>query len=146
MPDPIFVDTNVLVYARDTSEAEKQPKADAWMSHLWSTRAGRLSIQVLHEFYVTVTQKLRPGLDREIARQEVRDLMTWRPLLLDRALTEGAWGVQDRHGLSWWDSLIVSAAQIAGCRYLLTEDLSDGQRYDDVVVVNPFLHDPDFPG
>jgi predicted nucleic acid-binding protein len=142
MPEAIFVDTNVLVYARDTSEADKQARANAWMTHLWRARAGRLSIQVLHEFYVTVTQKLRPGLDREIAREEVRDLLTWRPLLLDRALTEGAWGVQDHHGLSWWDSLIVSAAQVAGCRYLLTEDLGDGQHYEDLVVVNPFQHDP----
>jgi predicted nucleic acid-binding protein len=55
---------------------------------------------------------------------------------------DGAWGIQNRHGLSWWDSLIVAAAQLGGCRYLLTEDLGDGQRYDDLVVVNPFLHDP----
>ncbi len=142
MPEPTFVDTNVLVYARDASEADKQGKANAWMTHLWRARVGRLSIQVLHEFYVTVTQKLRPGLDREIAREEVRDLLSWRPLPLDRPLTEGAWGIQDRHGLSWWDSLIVSAAQVAGCRYLLTEDLGDGQHYDDLVVVSPFLHDP----
>lgn len=143
MPEPIFVDTNVLVYARDESEGDKQVRANAWMTHLWRTRAGRLSIQVLHEYYVTVTQKLRPGLDREVAREEVRDLQTWRPVLLDRTLTEGAWGIQDRHGLSWWDSLIVSAAQAAGCRYLLTEDLGDGQHYDDLVVVNPFVHEPD---
>ena len=142
MPEPIFVDTNVLVYARDTSEGDKQARANAWVTHLWRMRAGRLSVQVLHEFYVTVTQKLRPGLDREIARDEVRDLLTWRPLLLDRALTEGAWAIQDRHGLSWWDSLVVSAAQVAGCRYLLSEDFSDGHYYDDLLVVNPFLRDP----
>jgi predicted nucleic acid-binding protein len=142
MLEAIFVDTNVLVYARDTSEGDKQAKADAWMNHLWRARLGRLSIQVLHEFDITVTQKLQPGLDREIAREEVRDLLTWRPLLLDRTITEGAWGVQDSHGLSWWDALIVSAAQVAGCRYLLTEDLNDGQHYEDLVVVSPFLHDP----
>jgi predicted nucleic acid-binding protein len=101
MPETIFVDTNVLVYARDTSEADKQATANAWMTQLWRARTGRLSIQVLHEFYVTVTQKLQPGLDREIAREEVADLMTWRPLLLDRPLTEGAWSIQDRHVVSW---------------------------------------------
>jgi predicted nucleic acid-binding protein len=142
MPEPIFVDSNVLVYARDASEPDKQPKASAWMTHLWRSRAGRLSIQVLHEFYVTVTQKLQPGIDRESARKEIRDLMSWRPVALDTALLEGAWGVQDRHRLSWWDSLIVAAAQRAACRNLLTEDLSDGQRYEDLVVTNPFLHDP----
>jgi predicted nucleic acid-binding protein len=55
MPEAIFVDTNVLVYARDASEPEKQPSATTWMAHLWRSREGRLSIQVLHEFYVTVT-------------------------------------------------------------------------------------------
>ena len=141
MPEPIFVDTNVLVYARDTSEADKQARANAWMTHLWRARAGRLSIQVLHEFYVTVTQKLRPGLDREIAREEVRDLLTWRPLLLDRALTEGAWGIQDRHGLSWWDSLVVSGGERRRSVAILSTRGSQRRRYDDLVR-QPVEHDP----
>jgi predicted nucleic acid-binding protein len=65
----IFVDTNVPAYSRDASEPEKQKKAMVWMDYLWRTRAGRLSFQVLQEFYVTVTAKLDPGLDRESARK-----------------------------------------------------------------------------
>lgn len=60
-----FVDTNVLVYARDISEPEKQRRASEWLAHLWRSREGRLSVQVLQEYYVTLTQKLKPGLPRE---------------------------------------------------------------------------------
>ena len=67
----VFVDSNLLVYSRDTSEPQKNKLAIAWMSHLWNMRAGRLSYQVLREFYITVTEKLDPGLDRESARKDI---------------------------------------------------------------------------
>ena len=136
----VFVDTNVLVYALDAAQTTKQERAAAWMTTIWQTRRGRLSMQVLQEFYVTVTQKLSPGLDRIAARQEVRSLTAWRPIPVGPAIIEAAWNLQDRFALSWWDSLIVSAAQTAGCRYLLTEDLKDDQDLGGVVVVNPFTH------
>lgn len=142
MSESVFVDTNVLVYARDASEPEKQKAAAGWMEFLWRSRAGRASMQVLHEFYVTVTQKLQPGMDREAARKDVRNLLAWNPALPDAALLETAWSLQDRYGLSWWDALIVSAAQALECRYLLTEDLQDGQEFDELKVIHPFLHDP----
>ncbi|HEY3352842.1 MAG TPA: PIN domain-containing protein [Polyangia bacterium] len=143
MNDSVFVDTNVLVYARDASEKKKQPRAEAWMRALWRDRRGRVSIQVLQEFYATVTVKLRPGMPPEIARREVRSLMAWRPVVLDGGVVEGAWRVQDRLNFSWWDALIVAAAQRANCGYLLTEDLQDGQDLDGLVVVNPFLREPE---
>jgi predicted nucleic acid-binding protein len=139
----VFVDTNVLVYSRDASEGEKQRRAMKWMTHLWRTRTGRLSYQVLQEFYVTVTQKLSPGLDREAARSEVRTFMTsWHAIPIDARVVEGAWGVQDGYRLSWWDALIVSAAWVGGCRYLLTEDLQEDQEIGSVTVVNPFRTSP----
>jgi predicted nucleic acid-binding protein len=143
MSAPIFVDTNVLVYARDASEVEKQPRAEAWMRHLWATHQGYLSQQVLHEFYVTVTRKLDPGLSPEVARQDVRALLAWEPLALDAQTMEGAWDLEDRHSLSWWDALIVSAARVARCSVLLTEDLQDGYDFDGVRIVNPFLNPPE---
>lgn len=143
MSDPVFVDTNVLVYGRDASEPDKQPVAASWLRRLWEERAGRLSSQVLHEYYVTVTERLDPGLDREAARVDIRSLLAWRPITLDSGILEGAWAVQDRHRLSFWDSLIVSAAQVGGCRYLLTEDLQDGQDLEGVEVVDPFRRSPD---
>ncbi|MBM4274973.1 MAG: PIN domain-containing protein [Deltaproteobacteria bacterium] len=134
----VFVDTNVLVYCRDASEPEKQKQAMSWIAHLWNTRTGRLSFQVLQEFYVTVTEKLDPGLDRASARHDVLFLLTWNPLPVEGRVMEGAWFIQDRHRLSWWDSLIVSAAQVADCNYLLTEDLQEHQEFGKVLVINPF--------
>ncbi len=97
---------------------------------------------MLEEDYVTVTQKLAPGMEREAARSDVRSLLAWRPLIIDGAVLEGAWMVQERYKLSWWDALIVSAAQVAGCRELLTEDLQEDQTFDMVRVVNPFRQEP----
>ena len=134
----VFVDTNVLVYCRDASEPEKQGQAAAWMAALWERRAGRLSYQVLQEFYVTVTAKLSPGMDREAARRDVQALLAWKPVPVEGRVLTGAWHLQDRYHLSFWDALIAAAAQAAGCRYLLSEDFQDGLEVGDVRVVNPF--------
>lgn len=142
MSGDVFVDSNVLVYARDASEPEKQRRAAAWMEHLWRSRSGRLSFQVLQEFYTTVTDRLQPGLETSVARSDVRDLMAWSPLHVDARVIEGAWGLQDRFGLAWWDAQIVAAAQLVACRWLLTEDLQHGQRFGDLGVVDPFRTAP----
>ena len=143
MSPTCFVDTNVLVYARDASEPAKQPAAGRWLRLLWATRSGRVSAQVLNEYYSVVTEKLRPGMGRDEARADVRNLMAWAPVPTDGPVVEGAWTVQDRYGLSWWDSLVVSAAQVAGCAWLLTEDLQHGQVLDGVTVVDPFRTEPE---
>ena len=143
MTDRVFVDTNVLVYSRDASEPPKQKQAMAWMARLWSEKTGRLSFQVLNEFYVTVTNKLQPGMDPHSAREDVRFLLAWRPLPVDARVVEGAWRIQDRHKLSWWDALIVSAAQVSDCRYLLTEDLQKNRSMGNVEVINPFRTPPE---
>jgi predicted nucleic acid-binding protein len=139
---PVFVDTNVLVYARDAGEPTKQPQALAWLEHLWKSRSGRLSFQVLQEFYVTVTKKLDPGLSADEARAELRSLLAWRPVAVDGDVLQAAWSLEDRHSLSFWDALIVAAAQAAGCEQLLSEDLADGVTYGGVEVVNPFSRRP----
>ena len=138
MNDRVFVDANVFIYARDASEDVKQTKADRWIRSLWTSGNGRLSIQVLQEFYVTVTQKLQPGMSRKLARQDVRNLMSWQPVTPDLGLLESAWALQDRYNLPWWDAPIVAAALQAGCGYLLSEDFQDGMVFDEVTVVNPF--------
>jgi predicted nucleic acid-binding protein len=135
---PVFVDTNVLVYARDRSDQGKQARAMEWMRHLWKTGEGRLSVQVLHEFYVTVTRKLDPGLPPGIARADIRDLAAWHPVPLEVPALEIAWSVEDRFGLSFWDALIVAAAHVAACEVLLTEDLQHGMDLDGVRVLDPF--------
>jgi predicted nucleic acid-binding protein len=143
MTAPIFVDTNVHVYALDAGAGAKQATAWTWMEFVWRSQRGRVSVQVLQELYVVLTRKLRPGLDLEAARVEVRALLPWRPVEIGPAILESAWGLQDRFELPWWDALIVSAAQATGCRVLLTEDLHDAQDFDGLLVVNPFHHTPD---
>lgn len=143
MTGPVFVDTNVLVYARDQAEPAKQAQAEAWLRRLWQEDAGRVSWQVLNEFYVTATRKLSPCLSWEEARADVRDLLAWNPLPVDGEVTRAAWRLQDAYSLSWWDSLIVAAAQVAGCAILLSEDMQAGQKYGGVEVVNPFARTPE---
>ncbi len=135
---PVFVDTNVLVYARDSSDPPKQARALEWMKHLWEAGTGRISVQVLEEFYVTTTRKLKPGLAPEDARADVRDLSVWRPVPIGETALEVAWTLEDRFALSFWDALIVAAAHVADCRHLLTEDLEAGVDYDGVRIVDPF--------
>jgi predicted nucleic acid-binding protein len=140
MTAPVFVDTNVLLYAVDEADKSKQRLAQTWRSMLWTSRTGRLSFQVLGEFYVNAI-RLRPTA-RDEARAEVRDLMAWNPVVTDAALLQRGWKLQDRYHLSYWDALIVAAAKVASCGYILTEDLQTGQMLDGLEVVNPFLRDP----
>ena len=136
----VFVDTNVLIYAQDSADLKKQQHAQAWRRELWKTGAGRISFQVLQEFYVNVAQKWPNA--RNQAREEVRDLLAWSPVRVNAELLERAWLIQDRFKLSFWDSLIVAAAKSASCGYLLTEDLQDGQEFDGLRVLSPFTNDP----
>ena len=142
MTAPVFVDTNVLVYARDSSDPVKHRHARAWLELLWKHGLGRLSRQVLNEYYVTVTRKLDPGLSRTEARDEVALLSHWLHEPGVPALLETAWAVEDRYGFSWWDALIVAAAQLGGCGTLLTEDLQDGLDAGGVRIVDPCRHEP----
>lgn len=140
---PVFVDSNVLLYARDSTERSKQPRAVVWLASLWQSRTGRVSFQVLQEFYVVATQQLKPGLSADEARAYVRSLLAWRPLQIEAKTMEAAWAISDRFRVSFWDALIVAAAQATGCDRLLTEDLQDGQLFDGVRVVDPFTHEPE---
>ena len=140
MTGTVFVDTNVLLYVFDPADISKQNAAQAWREELWINRTGRISYQVLQEFYVKATKKW-PESRYEI-RAEVSDLFAWQPVTVDANILDRGWKLQDRYRLSFWDSLIVAAAASAGCRYLLTEDLQNGQELDGVLVINPFLTSP----
>lgn len=142
----VFVDTNVLLYSEDLADAGKHRAARDWLAVLWQRRCGRLSTQVLHEFYVVATRKLRPAMPAGDARAEVRRYQRWQPWLVDHATVETAWAVESRFGLSYWDSLMVAAALQQGCDLLLTEDLQHGQVIDGVRIANPFLVGPELLG
>lgn len=141
MSATIFVDTNVLVYVRDSTERHKQARAAEWMAALWDTRRGRLSLQVLREYYVITTRKLSRPLREEQVREDVLAFGVWHPVVEDLRQFEHAWSLQDRFGLSWLDSLIVAGAVVSGSRWLLTEDLQDGQVLDGVTIVDPFQNE-----
>lgn len=136
MTAPIFVDSNVLIYAVDEANPKKHEAAKVWRAELWKSRRGRVSFQVLQEFYANVTRKWPAA--REQAQAEIRNLLTWRPVVVDEQILENSWRIQDRYHISFWDALIVAAARAASCQYLLTEDLHADQDLDGVVVVNPF--------
>jgi predicted nucleic acid-binding protein len=139
MSDRTFIDTNVILYSKDARDTHKQSIADELVAR--GIREGTMvvSAQVLNEFYVNATQKLDPGMNREDARTVCRSLsaVSCEPVT-DETIAK-AWSVQDRFGLSWWDSLIVASALLAGCSRLVTEDLQDALQIDGLKVVNPFV-------
>ena len=139
----VFVDTNVLLYSEDGVHRGKQARAVEWLHALWLRRLGRLSTQVLNEFYGNATRKLKPPMPQGDARAEVRRYQRWQPWLPDHATVETAWSVQSRFGLGYWDALIVAAALAQGCRYLLSEDMQHFQVIDQMQIINPFLVGPE---
>jgi predicted nucleic acid-binding protein len=138
----VFVDTNVLLYHWDASDPLKQRRAIDWLRHLADQQAGRVSFQVLAEFYVNSTQKLRTPVPRPTAQRYVRTFFAWKPVCIDEDVLDAAWREQERFKLPWWDALIVAAAQRVGCRTLLSEDFQAGQQFGDLTVVNPFATAP----
>jgi predicted nucleic acid-binding protein len=139
MSAPVFVDTNVLVHGIDARDARKQSLAEEWLAYLWQRGIGRTSVQVLNEYLVTVTRKLRPALTLEQAWPRIRALRAWDPRPTDAATMEHARELVRAHELSWWDALIVAAAQLQGCAVLLSEDFQDGARFGAVTVRSPFV-------
>jgi predicted nucleic acid-binding protein len=140
--EPVFVDTGVLLYQWDASDQAKRLRAVEWLRRLADERTGRVSFQVLAEFYVNATQKLRVPAARSNAQGYVRAFFAWKPVPINEEVLEAAWHAQERYKLSWWDALIVAAAQCGGCRTLLSEDFQPGQRFGDLTVVNPFATAP----
>ncbi|MBH9579017.1 PIN domain-containing protein [Inhella proteolytica] len=143
MTQLVFVDTNVLLYAFDDKDPVKRDAARQWLVHCWSLRCGRVSTQVLHEFYWNARKKFPTALSAGDARAEVRRYQLWQPWLVDHATVESAWAVESRWGLNYWDALMVAAAQQQGCELLLTEDLQHDQQIDSLRIVNPFKTGPE---
>ena len=135
----VFVDTNVLVYARDPRDAPKRSLASDWIRFLWNEERGRTSVHVLNEYYDVLTRKYRPSVAREDAWEDVEHyLSSWNPQPIDAEVLECARTVEARFRLNWWDCLVVAAAQVQNCVLLLSEDLQDGADYGGVIVRSPF--------
>jgi predicted nucleic acid-binding protein len=134
----VFVDANILVYAKQTDEPVKQAIAAENIRRLASAGRIRISMQVVNECYRVLTRKLRPALQRDVAWSYVSTFFDWNPCAVDLNLALRAREVEQRYGLNWWDCLIVAAAQMQNCEVLLTEDLHEQGDYGGVKVCNPF--------
>lgn len=137
MTAPVFVDADVLLYARDAGEPVKQPRAKAWLEYLWREASGRTSMQVLSEYYVNL-KRTGSAVSAEDAWEDTRMYLAWHPREIDEDAFLRAREIEQRFRLSWWDSLIVAAAQLEDCAVLLTEDLQDGAVLGTVTVRSPF--------
>lgn len=133
-----FVDTNVLLYAYDAEAGPKREVARSLVTELWNTRRGVVSTQVLQELYVNVTRKLGQPLERSAARELVRSYLAWPVHRVEPADVISAAELEDRHRLSFWDALIIVAAQRSVARRLVSEDLQAGRQIAGLSIQNPF--------
>lgn len=138
----VFVDTPVLLHSEDGADVVRQQAAVDWLGVLWTRRCGRLSNQVLNDFYDQATRRLQPPMPAGDARAELRRYQRWQPWLIDHATVETAWAIESRFGLAYADALVVAAAQQQGCEWLLSPDLPHNVRIDGVRILNPFLIGP----
>ena len=133
-----FVDTNILMYAHDASTGAKHDRALALVEALWQSRAGVVSTQVLQELAVNLRKKAKRALDPKATRDVVADYLTWHVVVNNGESILVALDLESRYRVSFWDALVLQAAQASGAEVLYSEDLSDGQYYGSVRVVNPF--------
>jgi predicted nucleic acid-binding protein len=136
---PIFLDTNILLYAHDLSAGSKHEISKHLVEELWQTGVGCVSLQVLQEFYVNVTRKIPRPLEHNLARQLVADISQWRLHVPDVDDVLQAIDLQNSYQLSFWDAMVLHSAARLGCNKLYSEDLSHGQINGDVRVINPFI-------
>jgi predicted nucleic acid-binding protein len=138
MSDKYFVDTNVLVYAHDRSAGAKHESARALIEELWNSGSGVLSTQVLQEFCVNLRRKAGRPLSADEVRRLIQDYASWEIVVNTTESIFQALDVEVRHRISFWDALILQAAETSGATLLYSEDLAGGQKYGFVRVVNPF--------
>lgn len=134
-----FVDTNILLYAHDRDAGARHERARDLLVELWNDENGCLSTQVLQEFFVNVTKKIPRPLPSAVAREVMRTYVPWVRVASDGAMAIRASEIADAWQTSFWDGMIVAAAERSGAAVLLSEDLQDGQRIAGVLVSNPFL-------
>ncbi len=138
MSDRCFVDTNVLVYLFDRDEPTKQAVARGLLERVTSGMDLVISTQVLQEFYVTVTRKLRLPLAPQEAYEAVARFSSFSTVHIDPTLVLDAIRMSQQHQVSLWDALVIESALTAGCDRLLTEDLHHGWEIRSLQVENPF--------
>jgi predicted nucleic acid-binding protein len=139
MSDKYFVDTNILMYAHDTAAGLKHERAKALVEDLWRQRSGVVSTQVLQELCVNLRRKAGRPVDLKTAREIIADYLAWDVVTNTGESILGALELEERHRISFWDALVIHAAQASRAEVVYSEDLSDGQIYGAVRVVNPLV-------
>jgi predicted nucleic acid-binding protein len=142
MSDKCFVDTNILVYAHDRSTGIKHQRAQILIEDLWNSGMGVLSTQVLQELCINLRRKAANPLPVEEVRRLIREYSTWEVVTNTPASVLGALETETCCKTSFWDALILQAAEDAGVSILYSEDLATEQRYGAIRVVNPLI-DPE---
>jgi predicted nucleic acid-binding protein len=136
--DKIFVDTNVLVYGHDADADQKHVVARGILEELWDQHVGVLSVQVLQEFYVTMTRKVLHPLPPNKVRNIIQDYFSWHIEVNDPLSVLVASRIEGNYRISFWDALIVTAALRAKAVKIFTEDLQAGQIIEGILIENPF--------
>jgi predicted nucleic acid-binding protein len=139
MSGRFFLDTNLLIYAIDATDPHKQAVAQKWIATAHESGDGLVSFQVVQEWFNVVLRKAAAPLSADEAASIYHQLIEplWR-IQSSRELLDTALDLHRRDSISWWDSLIVSAAIQGGCERVLSEDLQDGRKIRGVQVLNPF--------
>ncbi|MFZ0499456.1 MAG: PIN domain-containing protein [Steroidobacteraceae bacterium] len=132
-----FVDSNILIYAHDLDAGVKRERAVAKLRELWNSGTGRLSVQVLQEFYLNATQKLATPIARSTAREIIRTYGVWVHHATTVETVTRATEISDLARISFWDALIVASAEEADADELLSEDLNAGQTIVGIKLMNP---------
>ena len=139
MSAPVFVDTNVLLYAADTAAEAKHRAASLWRAELWRSRRGRVSFQVLQEFYVQSTRASRTdAISHGQAAGLVEAWCRFPVQVMSVEVMRAALATRSRFGISYWDAAIIEAGRALGCSVVLSEDLDDATDYDGIRVEDPF--------
>ena len=132
-----FVDTDILIYAHDRSAGEKHDCARRLIERLWASGEGVLSTQVLQELCINLRRKIARPIAVEEVRQLIQDYMSWEIVVNTAESVLEALEIEVRYKISFWDALVLHAAESSGAAILYSEDLAAGQSYGSIQVVNP---------
>ena len=137
MREKYFVDTNILIYAHDSSAGVKHVRAKELIERLWESGEGVLSTQVLQELCINLRRKVKKPIPLDEVRLLVEDYLRWEVVVNTPASVLQALDLEIRHKVSFWDALVLHAAEVCGATVLYSEDLGTNQRYGTIRVVNP---------
>ena len=134
----VFLDTNIIIYAYDSSAGKKHEVAREILTGLWDSGLGVISTQVLQEFFINVTKKIPKPIDIDLAKGIIGDFLKWDVVVNDGESLLDAIDILVEYKYSFWDSMIIQAAVKGGAELLLTEDLEDGKVVKGVKIRNPY--------